>query len=73
MYYGWSKEFVEAGKRRLADDTARAATSGEVKELSRESAALKEVVADHPSRRLRPGRLGRNDPKLFLQAGAICG
>jgi transposase len=26
MYYGWSKEFLEAGKRRLAGDTARAAT-----------------------------------------------
>ena len=33
MYYGWSKEFLEAGKRRLAGDTARAATSVEVKEL----------------------------------------
>jgi transposase len=32
MYYGWSKEFLEAGKRRLAGDTARAATSGEVKD-----------------------------------------
>jgi transposase len=30
MYYGWSKEFLEAGKRRLAGDTARAATAGEV-------------------------------------------
>ena len=46
MYYGWSKEFLEAGKRRLAGDTARAATSGEVKDLRRETAALKEVVAD---------------------------
>src|SRR3982750_3617753 len=46
MYYGWSKEFLEAGKRRLAGDTARAATSGEVKDLRREAAALKEVVAD---------------------------
>ena len=46
MYYGWSKEFLEAGKRRLADDTARAATSGEVKDLRREATALKEVVAD---------------------------
>jgi transposase len=36
MYYGWSKEFLEAGKRRLAGDTARAATSGEVKDLRRE-------------------------------------
>jgi len=46
MYYGWSKEFLEAGKRRLAGDTARAATSGEVKDLRREATALKEVVAD---------------------------
>ena len=46
MYYGCSKEFLEAGKRRLAGDTARAATSGEVKDLRRESAALKEAVAD---------------------------
>jgi transposase len=46
MYYGWSKEFLEAGKRRLAGDTARAATSGEVKDLRRETAALKEVVAE---------------------------
>ena len=46
MHYGWSKEFLEAGKRRLAGDTARAATSGEVKDLRREATALKEVVAD---------------------------
>ena len=46
LYYNWSKEFLEAGKRRLAGDTARAATSGEVKDLRRETAALKEVVAD---------------------------
>src|SRR5512146_2484546 len=46
MYYAWSKEFLEAGKKRLAGDTARAATSGEVKDLRREATALKEVVAD---------------------------
>ena len=46
MYYGWSKEFLEAGKRRLAGDTARAATPREVKDLRREATALKEVVAD---------------------------
>jgi transposase len=46
MYYGWSKEFLEAGKRRLAGDTARAATSDEMKDLRRESGALKEVVAE---------------------------
>ena len=46
MYYGWSKEFLEAGKRRLTGDTARAATSDEVNDLRREAQALKEVVAD---------------------------
>jgi transposase len=46
MYYGWSKEFLEVGKKRLARDTARAATSDEVKDLRREAQALKEVVAD---------------------------
>jgi len=46
MYYTWSKEFLEAGKRRLAGDTARAATTDEVKDLRREASALKEVVAE---------------------------
>ncbi len=46
LYYVWSKEFLEAGKRRLAGDTARAATSDEVKDLRRETSALKECVAD---------------------------
>ena len=46
LYYAWSKEFLEAGKRRLAGDTARAATSGEVKDLRREAQELKAVVAE---------------------------
>jgi transposase len=46
LYYSWSKEFLEAGKRRLAGDTARAATSNEVTDLRREARALKEVVAE---------------------------
>ena len=46
LYYTWSKEFLEAGKRRLAGDTARAATSGEVKDLRREAQELKAVVAE---------------------------
>jgi transposase len=46
LYYTWSKEFLEAGKRLLAGDTARAATTGEVLDLGRESRALKEAVAD---------------------------
>ncbi|QUT05584.1 IS3 family transposase [Sphingobium phenoxybenzoativorans] len=46
LYYTWSKEFMEAGKRRLAGDTARAATTDEVKDLRREARDLKECVAD---------------------------
>ena len=42
--YRWSKDFLEAGKKRLAGDTA--ATSDEVKALRREASALKEVVAE---------------------------
>ena len=45
LYYTWSKEFMEAGKRRLAGDTARSATTDEVKDLRREAHDLKEVVA----------------------------
>src|SRR4051795_6895190 len=46
LYYAWSKEFLEAGKRRLAGDMARAATTDEVKELRQEARTLKEVVAE---------------------------
>ena len=46
LYYRWSKDFLEAGKKRLAGDTARAATSDEVKDLRREATVLKEVVAE---------------------------
>ena len=46
LYYNWSKEFLEAGKKRLAGDTARAATSDEVRVLRREARELKEVVAE---------------------------
>ncbi len=46
MYYKWSKDFLEAGKQRLAGDTARAATTDEVKGLRREARDLKEVVAE---------------------------
>jgi transposase len=46
LYYSWSKEFLEAGKKRLAGDTARAATSGEVKDLRREVRNMKVLVAD---------------------------
>jgi transposase len=46
IYYKWSKEFMEAGKRWLAGDTARAASTGEVTALRREARELKEVVAE---------------------------
>jgi len=46
LYYTWSKDFMEAGKRRLAGDTARAANTEEVNDLRREARALKEVVAE---------------------------
>ena len=46
LYYAWSKEFLEAGKRRLAGDTARAATTDEVKALRQEARSLTEVVAE---------------------------
>lgn len=46
LYYSWSKEFLEAGKRRLAGDTERQADSGEVKGLRHEMGDLKELVAE---------------------------
>ena len=46
LYYSWSKEFLEAGKKRLAGDTARQATSNEVKTLRAEARNLKEALAE---------------------------
>ena len=46
LYYRWSKEFLEAGKKRLAGDTAREATSDEVKDLRAEARQLKETLAE---------------------------
>ncbi|HJL53684.1 MAG TPA: IS3 family transposase [Arenicellales bacterium] len=46
LYYSWSKEFLEAGKKRLAGDTARQATSNEVKSLRAEAHDLKEALAE---------------------------
>jgi transposase len=46
LYYRWSKDFLEAGKKRLASDTAREATSDEVKGLRTETHQLKELVAE---------------------------
>ncbi len=46
LYYRWSNEFLEAGKKRLAGDAAREASSEEVKGLRRQAGELKEVVAE---------------------------
>jgi transposase len=46
LYYRWSKEFLEAGKKRLAGDTSREATSDEVKGLRAEARQLKEALAE---------------------------
>jgi len=46
IYYSWSKEFLEAGKKRLSGDTTREANTSEVKALRREARDLKEVVAE---------------------------
>ena len=46
IYYKWSKDFMEAGKKRLAGDIVRQANSSEVTELRKEARELKEVVAE---------------------------
>ena len=46
LYYRWSKEFLEAGKKRLVGDTSREATSTEVTDLRQENGRLKHVVAE---------------------------
>jgi transposase len=45
-YYAWLKDFMEAGKQRLQRDTVRDATKGEIQELKRENARLKQLVAE---------------------------
>lgn len=46
IYYKWSKDFMDAGKRRLQGDTMREANTSEVKELKDENRSLKELVAE---------------------------
>ena len=46
MYYKWSKDFLEAGKRRLNGDTVREANTEEVSELRSENESLKQLVAE---------------------------
>jgi transposase len=46
LYYRWSKDFMESGKKRLDGDTMREANTSEVQSLKQENAQLKEVVAE---------------------------
>lgn len=46
LYYRWSKDFLEAGKKRLMGDTVREAGSDEVLGLKQENAQLKQLVAE---------------------------
>jgi transposase len=46
IYYRWSKEFLEAGKKRLMGDTVREATGPEVQTMKHENEALKQLVAE---------------------------
>ena len=63
LYYNWSKDFMEAGKKRLAGDIQRQATSGEVTNLKREARDLKEVVAEQTLelRLLKKSMIGDGD------------
>ena len=69
LYCRWSKEFLEAGKKRLAGDTTREATSDEVKDLRREATALKEVVADLTLENRR--RVTQRMSLMTFSAGAL--
>ena len=64
LYYRWSKEFLEAGKKRLLGDTQREATSTEVMDLRQENARLKEVVAEAvlENRLLKKSVMGSGSP-----------
>ena len=66
MYYRWSKEFLEAGKKRLAGDTVREASSDEVKVLRSEASALKEALAESvlENRLLKKSMLGDGEDDI---------
>ena len=66
LYDRWSKEFLEAGKKRLAGDTEREASSGDVSTLRKESAQLKEVLAETmlENRLLKQSVLGTGEDAL---------
>ena len=65
-YYSWTKEFMEAGKERLARDSVRDATQQEVGQLKRENGELKQLVADLSLEayrlKKRPSRCPRTPP-----------
>ena len=68
LYYKWSKDFMQAGKKRLAGDIVRQANTSEVTELRREARDLKEVVAE-PTLELRllkktGSGMGRNSNEI---------
>ena len=66
LYYRWSKEFLEAGKKRLAGDTEREASRDEVSGLCRESAQLKEAFAEImlENRLLKKSMLGTGEDAI---------
>jgi transposase len=68
LYYAWSKEFLEAGKRYLAGDTVRAAVTDYIKALRQEARTLKEVVAEQALEL----RLLKKIGGTFRRAGALC-
>ena len=73
LYYSWSKEFLEASRKRLAGDTGRQATPGEVKGLRHEMRDLKELVAELSleNRLLKKSMMGEttNEVSRIREAG----
>ena len=63
IYYKWSKDFLEAGKKRLAGDIVRQANTAEVKGLRSEARELKECVAELTleNRLLKKSMIGDGD------------
>ncbi len=63
LYYKWSKEFLEAGKQRLAGNTTRQADSSEVREMRQESEQMKLLIAELSlnNRRLKKSLRGVGD------------
>ncbi len=66
VYYRWSKDFLEAGRKRLAGDIIRQATSDKVKGLRKESLVLKEALAEllMENRLLKKSMLGDGEEDI---------